>query len=111
MFSDHERETLVELETRLLADDPTWAMAFDAASRRVSRQQAFELAFHVVAMTVCVALTGLMLAVHAPGPALFFAAVAATLLWLIRRLRRLRRTGEDRSSRSGSGSGSSSPGA
>mgnify|MGYP000232795734 CR=1 FL=1 len=39
MFSDHERETLVELETRLLADDPTWAMAFcrDCATSRYSR--------------------------------------------------------------------------
>jgi hypothetical protein len=88
MLSDHERETLVELEGRLLADDPTWAMAFDATSRRMSRQRAFELTFHIVAVTAFGALTGLMLAAHAPGPALFFATVTGSLIWLIRRLRK-----------------------
>jgi hypothetical protein len=89
MLSDHERETLVELEGRLLADDPTWVMAFDATSRRVSRQRAFELSFHIVAVTAFGALTGLMLAAHAPGPALFFATVTGPLIWLIRRLRKV----------------------
>lgn len=87
MLSDHERETLLDIEHRLLADDPAWTMAFDATGRRVSRQRTFELTFHIVAMMVSMTLTGLTLAAHAPGPALFFATATGLLIWLIRRLR------------------------
>jgi len=87
MLSDHERETLLDIEHRLLAEDPSWVMAFDATGPRVSRQRTFELTFHIVAMMVSMTLTGLMLAAHAPGPALFFATVTGLLIWLIRRLR------------------------
>lgn len=31
MLSDHERETLLDMERRLLADDPSWARTFDDA--------------------------------------------------------------------------------
>ena len=88
MLSDDDRRALVELEGRLLADDPSWAMAFDAAGRSVSRRRAFALAVHIVTMTAFTALTGLMLVAHAPGPALFFGSVAGLLIWLTRRLRR-----------------------
>jgi len=88
MLNDHERETLLEIERRLLVDDPAWIVAFDATDRRVSRRRTFELTVHIVAMVFSVALTALLLAAHAPGPALFFAAVTGVLIWLIRRLRR-----------------------
>lgn len=91
MLSDHEREALVEIEHRLLADDPEWIMTFDAAGRRVSRQRAFEWTFQVVALAASVALTMLMVAAHAPGPALFFATVAGLLAWLVRGLHRARK--------------------
>lgn len=88
MLNDHERETLLDIERQLLAEDPAWIMAFDATDRRMSRQRTFELTFHIVAMVLSVALAALMAAAHAPGPALFFAMVTGVLIWLIRRLRR-----------------------
>jgi hypothetical protein len=110
MLNDHERETLLDIERRLLVDDPAWIMAFDATDRRVSRQRTFELTFHIIALVFSVALAALMFAAHAPGPALFFATVTGVLIWLIRRLRRNAGTGTqsagaDKSASDGSAGG------
>lgn len=91
MLSDREREALVEIEHRLLADDPKWFMTFDATGREALRQRVFESIFQVVAFVTSVALAMLMVAAHAPGPALFFATVAGLLAWLIRGLHRGRK--------------------
>lgn len=93
MLNDHERETLLDIERRLLVDDPAWIMAFDATDRRMSRQRTFELTFHIIALVFSVALAALMFAAHAPGPALFFTTVTGVLIWLVRRLRRSAGTG------------------
>jgi len=93
MLNDHERETLLDIERRLRVDDPDWILAFDATDQRVSRQRTFELTFHIIAMVFSVALAALMIAAHAPGPALFFTTVTGVLIWLIRRLRRNAGTG------------------
>jgi hypothetical protein len=87
VLSDHEREALVDIERRLLADDPAWTTAFDVTGRRAVRHRAPGSTFHIVATVFSVALVGLMLAAHASGPALFFATVTGLLLCLIRRRR------------------------
>jgi Flp pilus assembly protein TadB len=93
MLSDQERATLRDIEDRVLADDPSWARAFDATAARVSRQRAHETAFHVVAVLVWAVMAALMVAAGAPGPAVFFAALSGLSVWMIRRLRRPARDG------------------
>lgn len=106
MLSDHERETLADIEHRLLAEDPVWVTAFSTVGQRVSRRRAFEWVAHVVGLVLAGALAVLMLAAHAPGPALFFATVTGLLIWLIRRLcRRSRAPGTGPSDTAHPGSG------
>ena len=88
MLSDHERETLLDIEHRLVAESPDWARTFDRTGRQGRRQRAFEWTAHIVAVLLAAAITMVMLAAHAPGPALFFAAVTGLSVWLVRRLRR-----------------------
>jgi hypothetical protein len=91
MLSDHERETLLDIEHRLLAEDPGWIMAFDATRRRIGRRRAVERTVDIVALVLSVALSALMFVAHVPRPALFFATVTGLLIWMIRRLRRTAR--------------------
>jgi len=72
MLSDHERETLLDIEHRLVlvAENPDWARTFDRTGRQGRRQRAFEWTAHIVAVLLAAALTMVMLAAHAPGPAL-----------------------------------------
>ena len=86
MLDDRERATLLDIENHLLAEDPGWSTAFSTHARRVRRARIAELAFQTTAMVVSAALALLMLVAHAPGPALFFTAVAVLLGWLVRRL-------------------------
>ena len=88
MLDDRERAMLLDIENHLLADDPRWSTAFSTYAWRARRQRTFELAFHAVASVVFGALALLMTVAQAPGPAVFFAAVAVMLVWLVRRLRR-----------------------
>lgn len=85
MLSDHELKTLLDIEHRLLAEDPGWARTFDTVGQRTPRQRAFGAAAHIVTIVLAVALTVLMMAAHAPGPALFFAVVSGLLIWLVQR--------------------------
>ena len=88
MLDDRERAMLLDIENHLLAEDPGWSTAFSTYAWRARRQRTFELAFHAVGSVVFAALALLMVVAHAPGPAVFFAAVAVLLVWLVRRLRR-----------------------
>ncbi|WP_433782687.1 DUF3040 domain-containing protein [Actinomycetospora sp. CA-101289] len=92
MLSDQERIALRDIEARMVADDPSWARAFDVTAARVARQRAHETAFHVVAAVVWTAMAVLMVVAGAPGPAVFFAALAGLSAWMIRRLGRPART-------------------
>jgi hypothetical protein len=88
MLDDRERAMLLDIENHLLADDPRWSTAFSTYAWRARRQRTFELAFHAVASVVFAALALLMVVAQSPGPAVFFAAVTALMVWLLRRLRR-----------------------
>ena len=92
MLSDQERIALRDIEARVLAEDPSWARAFDVTAARVARQRAHEKAFHLVAVVVWTAMAALMVMAGAPGPAMFFAALTGLSVWMIRRLRRPART-------------------
>lgn len=85
MLNDHERETLLDIERRMLTEDPRWTQIFDDAVGRTARQRAVEWVAYIVALVLTVALTVVLLAADAPGTALFFAAVSGLLIWLIRR--------------------------
>ena len=76
MLDDRERAMLLDIENHLVADDPWWSTAFSTYAWRARRQRTFEMAFHAVAVVVCAALALLMVVADAPGPAVFFAAVA-----------------------------------
>lgn len=93
MLSDYERETLRDIENRLLAEEPGWDLAFARAGQQVSRQRVLEWTVHMLGLVLAGALTVLMLAANAPGPALFFAVVTGLLFRRMRRLRRLGRPG------------------
>jgi Flp pilus assembly protein TadB len=92
MLSDQERTALRDIEARVLAEDPSWARAFDVTAARVARRRAHESAFHLVAVVVWTVMAALMVVAGAPGPAVFFAALAGLSAWMIRRLRRPART-------------------
>jgi Flp pilus assembly protein TadB len=95
MLDDRERAMLLDIENHLLAEDPGWSTAFSTYAWRARRQRTFELAFHAVGSVVFAALALLMVVAQAPGPAVFFAAVAVLLVWLVRRLRRTPLVGAD----------------
>lgn len=88
MLSDHERDSLLGIERSLLAEDPHWAQAFHGAGQRFGRRHAWALIGYVIALVLSATLTILMIAAHDAGVAMFFAGVAAGLVWLIRRHRR-----------------------
>ncbi|WP_433026977.1 DUF3040 domain-containing protein [Actinomycetospora sp. CA-053990] len=88
MLDDRERAMLLDIENHLLADDPRWSTAFSTYAWRARRQRTFELAFHAVATVAFAALALLMVVAQSPGPAVFFAALTALMVWLLRRLRR-----------------------
>ncbi|MGH4008272.1 MAG: DUF3040 domain-containing protein [Pseudonocardiaceae bacterium] len=77
MLSDRERETLHQIQRRLLVEDPGFVQSFDADALRLPRGRrrwAYPVAI-VVAVTLCV----LMLLAQSPGTALAFAALAGAL--------------------------------
>lgn len=88
MLNDHERETLLNIERQLQAEEPRWAQTFDDAGKPTARRRAFAWTAHIVGLLLAIALTVLMVAAQAPGPALFFALVSGLLIWLVHRLRR-----------------------
>lgn len=90
MLSEHERDSLHGIERRLLAEDPAWARAFHGTGQRVRRRYAWAEIGYIVALVFSGALTVLMIVAHDAGVAMFFAGVAAGLVWLIRRHRRAR---------------------
>ncbi|MGH3825433.1 MAG: DUF3040 domain-containing protein [Pseudonocardiaceae bacterium] len=83
MLSDRERETLDQIQRRLLVEDPGFAQSFDADAQRLPREprgprDRLRLAY-TAAIVVAVMLCGLMLLARSPGTALAFAAIAGAL--------------------------------
>jgi Flp pilus assembly protein TadB len=85
MLSDRERETLDEIQHRLVTEDPQFTAAFESKARRLTVRG---LRTHRTAVTalivVALLLSVFMIVVQAAGPALFFTAAACGLIWLRR---------------------------
>lgn len=84
MLSDREENTLREVQRRLASEDPTFVRSFDDAGQQYSTWSlqwpaALPRAAHTAAIVVALAFCVLMLVARAPGTALLFAAVAATI--------------------------------
>jgi hypothetical protein len=79
--SDHERETLLGIERRLLSDDPEFAQSFDARARDLysaSRDGVGAKIFLVAGLLI----SALMLVVGSLGGAVAF-TVGTGLIWLV----------------------------
>lgn len=93
MLSDHERETLDEIQHRLVAEEPQFARSFESRARRLGvRGRRLRQTGVTVLIVTALLLAAFMIVVHAVGPALFFSAAACCLVWL----RRGRRAGAGR---------------
>ena len=80
MLSDCERETLYEIQRRLLVEDPCFAQSFDADVQRLPREPRDRHRWaYTVAIVVAGALCMLMLLAQSPGTVLAFAAMAGAL--------------------------------
>ncbi|HEY4418040.1 MAG TPA: DUF3040 domain-containing protein [Pseudonocardia sp.] len=78
MLEDHEKETLREVERRLLADDPDFVSEFQA---RQSHLRGRTIRFGtVVAIVTALLLVGLMLAAGSVGGAVLW-IVATAVVW------------------------------
>ena len=86
MLSDRERETLYEIQRRLLVEDPSFAQSFDADLQRLPREPRDRHRWaYTTAIVVAMMLCALMLLAQSPGTALAFAAIAAALFMARRR--------------------------
>jgi Flp pilus assembly protein TadB len=85
MLSDRERETLDEIQHRLMTEDPQFTGAFDNKARGLAVHRLAARRTALTAMIlVALMLSVLMIVVHAAGPALFFTVAACCLIWLRR---------------------------
>jgi hypothetical protein len=83
MLSDHDRETLDEIQHRLMVEDPQFTHSFELKARRLGTSGLDGHPSPLAALiVVAVLLSAFMIIAHASGPALFFAAVASCLIWL-----------------------------
>ena len=83
MLSDREREALDGIDRRFVIEDPLFARAFDLKARRLGMRGArVHRAGLTVLLVLALLMSGLMVVVHAGGPALLFTAVACFLIWL-----------------------------
>jgi fatty acid desaturase len=78
VLDDHERETLREVERRLLADDPDFVSDFQARQSHLPRRT-FRRGT-IVAVVIAVLLVGLMLAAGSVGGAILW-LVATAVVW------------------------------
>ena len=80
MLSDHERETLREVERQFLAEDPGFAHAFEARQTRMSRRPHRWGAR--IALVTAALLTAFLVVAGSLGSALVVAVVAG-LIWVV----------------------------
>jgi len=83
VLSDHERETLREVERQLLVEDPDFTRSFATRAQRLERRH-LDGGLVKIAIVAAVLLGALMLVAGSPSGALAFAAVTG-LIWLARR--------------------------
>lgn len=85
MLSDRERDTLDEIQHRLMIEDPQFTAAFQLESRGLMARGRRLLSTALsVLIVLSLLLSLLMIAVHALGPMLFFTGVGWWLIWLRR---------------------------
>jgi hypothetical protein len=80
VLSDHERQTLREVERRFLAEDPGFARAFEARQTRLSRHPR-RLGARIALVTAAL-LTAFLLVAGSLGSALTVAVVTG-LIWAV----------------------------
>jgi Protein of unknown function (DUF3040) len=84
MLNDRERETLRDVQSRFMAEDPDFARSFETVGRPgsdYSLQWMHEMPpwVYTTAFVVAVTLAALMLLAQAPGTAFWFAVVATAI--------------------------------
>ena len=79
MLSDHERETLREVERQFLAEDPEFARSFDTRARDLGGEHRVSVSLQI-GIVAAVLLVALMLVAGSPAGALAF-ATATGLIW------------------------------
>jgi hypothetical protein len=85
MLSDRDRDTLNEIQHRLMMEDPQFSEAFHLESRGLSgRRRRLQSAALTALIALSLLLSVLMIVVHALGPTLFFAGMGWWLIWLRR---------------------------
>jgi hypothetical protein len=86
MLSDRERATLDAIQHKLMIEDPRFAGSFDrAASGLGARWPSPRRATLTIIIVIAALLTGLMIFVHALGPAMLFTTITVcALIWLRR---------------------------
>ena len=83
MLSDRDREMLDGIDHRFGVDDPLFTRTFDLEARRLGGQASrAHRAGVTVLLVLALLMSGLMVAAHAAGPALFFTGLACCLIWL-----------------------------
>jgi len=84
VLSDRERETLEEIQRRLLLEDPGFAQSFSTRGRRLRRSRGLSRRVYTILLVFSAAFAVLGVVVGSPGSALVLAAVAA-VIWEARR--------------------------
>jgi hypothetical protein len=80
MPSDHERETLLEIERGLLSEDPEFAQSFNARAQHLYNPSRYEVGTKIFLLAGLL-ISALMLVVGAQGGAVAFIA-GTGLIWL-----------------------------
>jgi hypothetical protein len=78
--SDHERETLLGIERRLLSEDPRFAQSFDARARHLYNASRYGVGIKIF-LVAGLLISALMLVIGAQGGAAAFTA-GTGLIWL-----------------------------
>jgi hypothetical protein len=82
MLSNHDRETLDEIQHRLMVEDPAFTSSFEVKARALGaggpgRHPRLVATLAMVSLLI----TAFMIVVEAAGPAFFFTAVDCGLIW------------------------------
>ena len=80
MPSDHERETLLGIERRLLSEDPRFAQSFDARARHLHNTPRYGVGVKIF-LVAGLLISALMLVIGSLGGAVAF-TLGTGLIWL-----------------------------
>jgi hypothetical protein len=81
LSSDHERETLLGIERRLLSEDPEFAQSFDARARHLHNASRYGVGTKIF-LVAGLLISALILVVGSLGGAVAF-TLGTGLIWLV----------------------------